>query len=289
MTVRETTYNRPIIVIGAARSGTKFLRDCLSRSSDCVAVPYDINYIWRYGQTKLQHDILDPKLITPKIQNFICNTIPKLAKAEAGDIVIEKTVSNTLRIPFVNAIYPEAKFVHLIRDGREVVESSMRQWTYPPDTGALLKKLKSMPIQNIGYVFWYAKNIQSGLLKGGRKGGNIWGPRYPGIMNDVKTASLVQICANQWKHCIETSLKDFSQIDADRIHTIRYEDFVSDRGAIVKLAQELGLSQPQACGDAMEKNLRKMNGPPSWTKLPENDIDEMKFILPDNLANLGYN
>jgi len=288
MSVKDRMFDQPIILIGAARSGTKFLRDCLATSPDCVAVPYDINYIWRYDQTKLEHDVLDPKLISSKTQTFIRNTIPKLAKAEAGNTIIEKTVSNTLRIPFVNEIYPQARFVHLIRDGREVVESSMRQWTDPPDTGALLKKLKSLPIQNIGYVFWYAKNIQSGLFKGGRKGGNIWGPRYPGIMDDVETASLAKICANQWKHCIETSLKDFAQINSNRVHTIRYEDFISGRESIVKLAQNLELSHPETCGDAMEKNLRKMDGVPSWTQLPKNDIDNIKFILSDSLENLGY-
>ena len=245
--VNANIFTQPIILIGAARSGTKFLRDCLAASPDCAAVPYDINYIWRYGQEGLAHDILVPTSLSRKTQNFIRKTIPKLADAKPGNRIIEKTVSNTLRIPYVNSIYPNAIFVHLIRDGREVTESSMRQWTDPPNTGALLKKLKAMPIQNIGYVFWYAANIVSGLFAGGRKGGNIWGPRYPGIKNDAATLSLAEVCAKQWKHCIEKSLEDLAVIDSKRVHTIRYEDFVSSKVTIENLAAELGLSNPEAC------------------------------------------
>jgi len=284
----QDSFDRPIILIGAARSGTKFLRDCLAASPDCHAVPYDINYIWRYGQDKLKHDILDPKSVSPKKRKFIRRTIAKLSKAQGGDRIIEKTVSNTLRIPFVDEIYPNAVFIHLIRDGREVVESSMRLWTAPPNTGALWTKLKSMPVQNIGYIFWYAGNLISGFVKGGRKGGNIWGPRYPDITQDALQMSLAEICATQWKNCVEKSLKDLASIDPERVHTIRYKDFVSQPETLMALAQTLGLSQPEACVEAMQKNLRKMGGIPAWTMLPTKDIDVITSILSDTLENLGY-
>ena len=38
-----------VIIIGAARSGTKYLRDVLATAPNAARVPYDINYIWRYG------------------------------------------------------------------------------------------------------------------------------------------------------------------------------------------------------------------------------------------------
>src|SRR4051812_20775701 len=40
---------QPVIVIGAARSGTKLLRDSLATHADVARVPYDVNYVWRFG------------------------------------------------------------------------------------------------------------------------------------------------------------------------------------------------------------------------------------------------
>lgn len=286
--VKTDNFPPPIILIGAARSGTKFLRDCLAASPDCVAVPYDINYIWRYGQASLEHDILDPKKVSQKTRSFIQKSIRKISGAQKSDKIIEKTVSNTLRIPYVNEIYPDAVYVHLIRDGRAVTESSMRQWINPPDTKALLTKLRTMPIQNIGYVFWYLGNILSGLFKGGRKGGNVWGPRYSQIMHDSQTNSLAEVCAKQWKECIEKSLADLVIIDEKRVHTIRYEDLVLGRDSITELAKKLELSNPEACADAMVKNLRVSTCAPAWTKLSKENIDKINSVLSDTLMELGY-
>ena len=40
---------RVVIVLGAARSGTKMLRDAIAANNGGFKVPYDINYVWRQG------------------------------------------------------------------------------------------------------------------------------------------------------------------------------------------------------------------------------------------------
>src|SRR2546430_7511188 len=58
---------QPVIVIGAARSGTKLLRDCLGTADEFAVVPYDINYLWRLGNEQFPNDELTPEQLTPKI------------------------------------------------------------------------------------------------------------------------------------------------------------------------------------------------------------------------------
>jgi hypothetical protein len=41
--------SRPVIILGAARSGTKYLRDILATAPNAARVTYGINYIRRYG------------------------------------------------------------------------------------------------------------------------------------------------------------------------------------------------------------------------------------------------
>ena len=60
---------RHIIIIGAARSGTKILRDVLAEASGVGCVPYDIGFVWRYGNQRVPHDVLDPATVTPRIQH----------------------------------------------------------------------------------------------------------------------------------------------------------------------------------------------------------------------------
>ena len=44
-----TQQLEPIVLIGAARSGTKILRDALATALGVPQVPYDVGYVWRYG------------------------------------------------------------------------------------------------------------------------------------------------------------------------------------------------------------------------------------------------
>lgn len=283
-----TRSDSPIILLGAARSGTKFLRDCLAASPGVNAVPFDVNYVWRFGSEKEPDDMLNVNKLTDKTINFVRKTLPSLAKVNSDEFLIEKTVSNTLRLPYVDRIYPKARFVHLIRDGRDVTESAMRQWTEKPDTKALLTKLKSMPLQNLGYVGWYGKNMISGMVGGGRQGGKVWGPRYSGIEEDVKNLSLAEVCAWQWRHCIEKSFKDIESIDPQRIEEIRYEDLIDSPEAIRSLARKLALPDPDACANALIRNLRPNSGVPAWTKLPKQSKDDLESIVSEPLKKLGY-
>ena len=66
--------------------------------------------------------------------------------------MIEKTVGNTLRVGYVAEIVPRVRFVHVIRDGVDVVDSSRIQWQTPPDTGYLREKIRHFPLRLAPYL-----------------------------------------------------------------------------------------------------------------------------------------
>jgi len=70
----------PVILLGAGRSGTKFLRDILDASNDIAVIPFDIGYVWRYGNENLEHDELTPEMINHRTVKFIKRILPKLTK-----------------------------------------------------------------------------------------------------------------------------------------------------------------------------------------------------------------
>ena len=270
----------PVILIGAARSGTKVLRDLLAASGGVRAVPYDINYVWRYGASG--DDALDPAALNERQKRFIRRMVPRLAKARAGDLVIEKTVSNTLRVPYVNAVFPEARFVHLVRDGRAVAESAMRQWQAPPDWKALAGKLRGMPLANLGYAAWFGGNFLSGLASG-RGGGKVWGPRFPGLDD---SEGLAATCAAQWAASVETARRDLAALPPERVFEIRYEDMVADPSRIGALARAMGLPDPEAVERAAHARLRA--GHDAFGALPSSDRAAIERRLASTLRTMGY-
>ena len=277
----------PIILIGAARSGTKFLRDILASGHGTAAVPY-VNYVWRYGAEKLDHDILDPAALKNSRKHFVRTTLRSLAKAGSDDILIEKTVASTLRVQFVDAVFPDAKYVHLIRDGREVTESAMRQWKASPNLLALIQKVRAIPIQNFGYVGWFGWNFLKGLFSG-RKGGEVWGPRFPGIEAVARQGPLARVCAQQWIESINRATSDLPSIAnaESRVFTIRYEDLIRDDSALAQLVDQLGLPDKENIVDTFHKKL-KPNQAEIWRSLPPSDLATIDHVLSPTLRKLRY-
>lgn len=281
--------SRPVIILGAARSGTKYLRDVLASAPNAAKVPYDINYIWRYGSEDHPDDALPPSLVTERKRRFIRAQIHRLAKADAdGDtVVLEKTVGSTLRLPFAQAVFPEAKFVHLVRDGRAVTESAMRQWSEPLSYRRLFEKVRGLPLQNAGYAAWFAGNVLKGLLAG-RGGGSVWGPRYPGIDADVAAdRPLVEICARQWRASVEHVL-DREHLAGDRLITLRYDELVAGTAALERVARFCEL---EGIDRILERHAERVDrrADRKWeTRLSETQKAAMMEIAGSALARLGY-
>lgn len=278
----------PIILIGAARSGTKFLRDVLASGTGTAAVPYDVNFVWRYGSEGATDDVLDPSTLTEKRKLFIRKTLRSLAKADPNDILIEKTVASTLRVPFIEAVFPDARYIHLIRDGREVAESAMRQWKSPPDWSALLRKVREIPVQNFSYVAWFGWNFIKGLSMG-RKGGNVWGPRFPGINAMAESGPLSRVCACQWLESYTRASADLQRVDnaETRVFTIRYENMIRDEAALSALLDQLDLPDKETILANFRKRLHP-NEPQMWRKLQPADLEVFDQVMAPTLKKLGY-
>ena len=233
------SHVQPVIIIGAARSGTKFLRDILADHPKVVRVPYDINYIWRTGNENLDDDEFEYAKFNVRIKNKIRSLIQKSCGASypLSDFFVEKTVSNALRIRFVDMVYPDAKYIHIFRNGIGVVESSKRCWREPRSKSQWLKKIMSFPLSNYRYLFWFIKNTFFNSVQI-----PVWGPRYAGIDGDVNQMSLLQVCARQWLRCVSRSANQLNLIENSRVFSVSYEELVSDRNSVKNICDFLGLS-----------------------------------------------
>lgn len=278
---------RPIVILGAARSGTKLLRDLLAASSAVAAVPYDINYIWRRGSERLPHDEIPPTAATPDTINFIRGQVDRLSRAEStAQRPIEKTVSNPLRLPYVVRVYPDADYVWLLRDGRDVAESTMRCWLEPPDGSALFRKLREMPWR---HTYRYAGEHGLRLLKqrvGGRGTLNSWGPRYRGIDDDVRSKTLAEVSALQWVRTVESFEANRGVLPS--VHTVRYEDLVRGPSKTMQgLAEALDLPDAELVAKLAEATVRP-GRIGTYGDLPVEAREQIASVLHRTLSELRY-
>ncbi|MGY4688469.1 sulfotransferase family protein [Salibacterium sp. K-3] len=221
---------QPVIIIGAGRSGTNMLRDTLTQISGVQTWPCDeINYIWRHHNVRNKTDEFTSDMAKPKVQTYIRQKFDEMAEETNADYLVEKTCANSLRVEYVQRVVPEAKYLHIVRDGRDVVESAKKRWEAPLDTEYIGEKMRFVPKSDLPYYgFKYFLNRLYKLASQENRLAS-WGPQFTGLSEQLKNKSLEEVCAYQWKASVEKATSAFKNfIPSSQYHTIYYEDFVAE-------------------------------------------------------------
>jgi hypothetical protein len=186
----------------------------------------EINTIWRHGNARLTTDEFKPENAREDVRSYIRRAFDHRARQDNLAIVVEKTCANSLRLAFVNCIFPDARYIYLVRDGRDVAASAMKRWQASLDLLYIMRKARFIPPDDIPYYasryFW---NRLYRLLSGKERLA-FWGPRFEGMADALKQYPLAGVCALQWKWCLEKSDADLEQINEARIYRLSYERFV---------------------------------------------------------------
>ncbi|MGI9349920.1 MAG: sulfotransferase family protein [Rhizobiaceae bacterium] len=225
---------KPVIIIGAARSGTNILRDTLSvlpgwDTWDCD----EINLIWRHGNLELAHDKMDESHARPEVAKFIRRQFEDLHKKTGCQVILEKTCANSLRIPFIESVFPDARYIYIVRDGRDVVLSAMKRWTASVELAYLFKKLRYVPMSDVPrHGISFIRNRLSQAVSS-EKRQSCWGPVFPGMRELASHAPLVEVCANQWASCVEESDRAIAKLPGEKWIKVTYEELVSNSDTVL--------------------------------------------------------
>jgi len=218
-----------LIIIGAPRSGTNMLRNLTCTLPGCGTWPCDeINFIWRHGNVDYPSDSIPPGLATVRVRNFIRSRFAKIARQRRLTTVVEKTCANSLRVPFVDRIVPEAKYIFIVRNGVDAVASAAKRWRASVDLSYTLQKARFVPwadvpryaLRFLGNRLFRVVSSQGRLAQ--------WGPRLDGMDALLRKYTLEEVCAFQWRECVLRSEEALSQVGADRVLRVRYEQVVAD-------------------------------------------------------------
>ena len=281
---------QPIIIIGAARSGTNMLRDLLVRLPGVATWGCDeINYVWRHGNAGHPNDEFGPELATSRVQWFIRGAFDREARRAGCRWLIEKTCANSLRVSFVDRVIPDAKYIFLTRDGRDVVASARKRWTAPLDVRYVAKKARYVPKTDLPYyAARYFGNRMYRLVSGSKRLA-FWGPQFAGIQNMLPTHSLEQVCASQWARSVARSIEAFDAMQPERVHSIRYERFVTlPREELERLIAFLGMDVQSTLLDEAVSGVKTQSVGVWRRELPPDVIADIEPILHDQLIACDY-
>lgn len=192
---------KPIFVIGAPRSGTTFLGDCLSVLPEVsyhfepIATKFAASYVyeghWNFDKASLFYRRVYSWLMMQHFDADLC--------------FVEKTPRNCFLVDFLASAFPDSRFIHIIRDGRDAALSySKKPW------------------------------LQAAQARSGKAepGGYSYGPypRFwvePNRRKEFESTSDIHRCIWAWRRFTESALESAVNLSPSRYHELRYEALVN--------------------------------------------------------------
>jgi len=216
----------PIVVIGAPRSGTTILSRVLE-AHPSLALIGEPRLTWRYGNES-KSDMLSVEDARSDVVAYIRNQFARETLSQGKRRFVEKSPQNSLRVDFVNEVFPDSRIIHIIRDGRDSTLSIFDHWIR--FSGGLPRRWLERRLREVQWrrAPFYAKELLRRALPRSMApvvGPRIWGPRIPGLEQLVRELKLIEVCALQWRTCVEAGCHRGRALPPQRYMECRLEEF----------------------------------------------------------------
>jgi hypothetical protein len=240
----------PVFIIGCGRSGTSILGEVLAMHPrvSYIYEPYDLwtaiqpasDFLRLYSRGE-HHCLLDTRFATSKARM----RFQRLMSPPPGFTLIEKSPINTLRLGFLEAIAPGARFVHIVRDGVSVARSIEQM-------AAATRKLAFRPPLNnwwgVGGTKW-AVLAQDGMAAGYYPG------EVPQLTSDAQRGAYEWLLSTREVNAWRARL-------GERLIELRLDDLINDPKTIVKSVID-GLGLPLASEEWLDEAVMKIHPVPN--------------------------
>lgn len=233
----DEAFDRPVFIVSPPRSGSSLLFETLARSPDAFTTGGEshglIEGIDGLGVDHARHDSnrLTASDATPEVAamlraRFHSSVFDRLRRPpQARFRLMEKTPKNSLRIPLLAEIFPDAHFVYLYRDPRQSLASMLEAW------------------ESGGFRTYAKLPDWSGLP---------WSLLLVPGWRELIGKPLPDIVGAQWETTTRILLDDLDAIPAARRTVARYDALVADPSAeIERLCAALDLRWDQPLGTSL--------------------------------------
>ena len=208
---------KPVFVIGCGRSGTTILGQLLSHHQRLAYVNEPRNFwkqcypqtdIWSInapqipGQLHLTRNDSNPKATLKLKQLFSIE-----AKLQGANRLVEKLPINSYRVDFITSMFPDAQFIHIIRNGVAVAQSIAK----------LSEKGQWFGVRNFG-----SGNYKWHLLKDFASKRDQYNALVK-LCNDNYTRGLLE-----WRMAIESTQLALCMLPQNQYLELRYETLINE-------------------------------------------------------------
>lgn len=275
----------PVFIIGPHRSGTTWLGSLLSRVPG-TAYWSEPRQVWVYGNWDKPDDRLLAEDATDRIKRHIRRRFATYTRQHGGRRFCEKTPSNCLRVPFMHAVFPEGKFVLLIRDGRAVFRSTDEIQSKGADWNRIWARVRESSWREfpayLDRIPWIWRKLTGRRL-------DFWGVRPPGWREWAQELTPAQVIARQWADSISIAYDSFQQLPESQRLIIRYEELVADpERELTRLADFAQIESAEQLIQAGCQTARPQSNQKWRDELSPELLEEIRPILLPTLQKLGY-
>jgi len=291
-------------IIGSARSGTTILGELLDCHPDIMQW-YEPYYLWRKYFLCKDSEVWKPNELNEKIKRIIQKEHKIFQKKSGKKVVVEKMPSHSFNIEYILKIFPEAKFIHIIRDGRDITLSMKKEWQKRQEIVQhkdyyrsfrlaynVFKKAPFLRYKIMLALYEFNSNFSlkpsKYLNKAKWKGKIGWGPRFDGWEKAIVELTPLQFNAMQWVESVKAVKKNWLLIDNNNRLEIRYEALMKNpHDVLSSLLNFLGYN----CDNKFFQNIPalKTNNFNKWkNEFTTQELEEIKPILSPLLDDLGY-
>ncbi|HYJ40770.1 MAG TPA: sulfotransferase [Steroidobacteraceae bacterium] len=227
--VKIPRIERPVFIIAAPRSGSTLLFETLAESHSICTLGGEAHGAIEGAQpslrpgapgvdsNRLERQHATPEVIRRLHEEFAAQRRPAPG-AHGADVAglrfLEKTPKNALRIPFLEAAFPDAQFIFLWREPRANLASIIEAWK--AGRWVTYRGLDELP--------------------------DPWSLLLPPGWREMRDKPLPEIAAFQWETANRIALDDLSKIDRSRWTAVTYEELVANPRAVVeRLTKFIGI------------------------------------------------
>ena len=204
-------------------------------------------------------------------------------------MVVEKTCANSLRVPFVDAVVPDAKYIFIYRDGIDATGSAKERWTAELDIPYILEKVKFVPKTDLPYygVRYFWARLYRFISREKRLA--FWGPALDDMQSILQKHTLNEVCALQWQRCVDKAEEAFASMPADKVVRVCYEDFVREpEKELTRILNFMGRDiEPAKIGKAVEGVSPRSLGK-GRKALGEEEVANLEALVGETLKRYDY-
>lgn len=224
----DPEFERPVFIVSSPRSGSTMLFESLAQAPGVFTIGDESHGLIEgveafsppargWESNRLDGSDAAPAAVAELRRRFRAELRDRDARRPpAGPArMLEKTPKNALRIPLLAAAFPEAHFIYLFREPREVLASMMEAWA-----SGHFRTYSNLP-------GWPGPPWSLLLTPGWR---------------ELKGRPLAEIVADQWAKTTAILLDDLEALGADRWTAVDYGRLTADpKGELARLLDAVSL------------------------------------------------